>query len=119
MGAEQRHEGAELVPAGLEFTPFVEARGDLADVVKGGDLSFELIQIRFPVRLKSRNRGGKIIPERCRNALTVQGFDNWDTLGKACLSTASAVDQRIPNLTFLLLYSNRLSTASAVDHRIL
>ena len=95
MGAEQRHEGAELVPAGLEFTPFVEARGDLADVVKGGDLSFELIQIRFPVRLEGRNRGGEIIPERCRNALTVQGFDNWDTLGKACLSTASAVDHRI------------------------
>ena len=83
------------VPAGLEFTPFVEALGDLADVVKGGDLSFELIQIRFPVRLEGRNRGGEIIPERCRNALTVQGFDNWDTLGKACLSTASAVDYRI------------------------
>ena len=95
MGAEQRHEGAELVPAGLEFTPFVEALGDLADVVKGGDLSFELIQIRFPVRLEGKNRGGEIIPERCRNALTVQGFDNWDTLGKACLSTASAVDHRI------------------------
>lgn len=59
------------------------------------DLSFELIQIRFPVRLEGRNRGGEIIPERCRNALTVQGFDNWDPLGKACLSTASAVDQRI------------------------
>lgn len=83
------------MPAGLEFTPFVEARGDLAGVVKGGDLSFELIQIRFPVRLEGRNRGGEIIPERCRNALTVQGFDNWDTLGKACLSTASAVDHRI------------------------
>ena len=39
------------------------------------DLSFELIQIRFPVRLEGRNRGGEIIPERCRNALTVQGFE--------------------------------------------
>lgn len=41
------------------------------------DLSFELIQIRFPVRLEGRNRGGEIISERCRNALTVQGVDNW------------------------------------------
>ena len=69
------------------------------------DLSFELIQIRFPVRLEGRNRGGEIIPERCRNALTVQGVDNWDTLGKACLSTASAVDQRIKKRRILSLMS--------------
>lgn len=68
------------------------------------DLSFELIQTRFPVRLEGRNRGGEIISERCRNALTVQGVDNWDTLGKACLSTASAVDQRI-NFNFCVMHT--------------
>ena len=31
------------MPAGLEFTPFVEVRGDLAGVVKGGDRGHELV----------------------------------------------------------------------------
>lgn len=63
MGAEQRHEGAELVPAGLEFTPFVEARGDLADVVKGGDLSLNLSRFAF----QSASKAGTVVEKLSLN----------------------------------------------------